>query len=203
MGSESVLELSLPDGEFDFVHCAGVLHHTRDPHKGFEELVRVTRPGGRVFISVMANGNGLLYQCINLMRQRYAVDEDFRQSIDALDAESLHRAIDWLLQVRGEREPEGEEEAKFLHSLVDQDFVLTVKDRLQAPTYHGFGFTEVELTSWYGSAGLTDVQRLTRYVYGFQNLRRFLAPLYLHYDHPLARFWLGDGYVQLIGQKPS
>jgi SAM-dependent methyltransferase len=37
---------------FDFVSCLGVLHHLPDPEDGFDRLVRVLRPGGRILIYV-------------------------------------------------------------------------------------------------------------------------------------------------------
>jgi ubiquinone/menaquinone biosynthesis C-methylase UbiE len=205
LGSESVLNLSMPDNSYDLVHCAGVLHHTADPRRGFGELVRVTRPGGLCFVSVMGNGNGALYQWINLLRDRYASEPDFRAMIDRLSAETLHRAIDWLLEVRHAREPEACSPAEddFLHSLVDADLVLTIKDRIQAPTYHRFELTEATVRAWCAEAGLIDVRRISRYLRGFTNLRRFLSPMYLHYDHPVARAIFGDGYVQLIGTKAA
>lgn len=39
-----------PDGYFDVVVSWGVLHHTADPFRGLQEMVRVCRPGGFVGI---------------------------------------------------------------------------------------------------------------------------------------------------------
>lgn len=55
----SVLELPFPDNTFDFVHCDGVLHHTRAPFKGFCELVRVAKPGAPILFGLYGAG-GLL-----------------------------------------------------------------------------------------------------------------------------------------------
>jgi len=55
----SVLELPFADGFFEFVHCDGVLHHTRDPFKGFTELVRVAKPGAPIMFGLYGAG-GLL-----------------------------------------------------------------------------------------------------------------------------------------------
>jgi SAM-dependent methyltransferase len=46
----SVLDLPFPDHSFDVVHSSGVLHHTADPYGGFQELVRVLKPGGIVMV---------------------------------------------------------------------------------------------------------------------------------------------------------
>jgi ubiquinone/menaquinone biosynthesis C-methylase UbiE len=47
-----LLNCSLPDNHFDYSYSVGVLHHTGDPLRGFEHLVRVTRPGGVVVVSL-------------------------------------------------------------------------------------------------------------------------------------------------------
>ncbi len=43
-----VSALDFPDGEFDGVWCERVLQHVADPGRAIGELIRVTRPGGRV-----------------------------------------------------------------------------------------------------------------------------------------------------------
>lgn len=52
----SVLRLPFAADTFDFVHCNGVLHHTLSPQEGFNELVRVAKPGGTVFVGVYGRG---------------------------------------------------------------------------------------------------------------------------------------------------
>jgi SAM-dependent methyltransferase len=37
---------------FDLVICNGVLHHTSDPFRGFQSLVRVLKPGGHIVIGL-------------------------------------------------------------------------------------------------------------------------------------------------------
>jgi ubiquinone/menaquinone biosynthesis C-methylase UbiE len=201
LDAQDVLLLSYPDASFDFVHCAGVLHHTTDPARGFRELARVTRPGGRTFITMMANGDGLLYQGVNLLRRRYAEDEVFRRQVNHLDGATLARFVQWLLDAKDAREPSTSAEREVLLSLVDDDLALTIRDRLEAPTYSDFDFTEAQLRGWFEAAGYVNVRRLTRYTRHFRNARRFLAPLYEQYDHPYAKLLFGEGYVQLIGTK--
>lgn len=201
LSAQDVLAMTFPDASFDFVHCAGVLHHTADPAAGFRELARVTKRGGHTYITVMANGDGILYQWINAMRKRYSDDEGFRLLVNRLDGTALRRGLEWLLEAKESREPTPERERQFLFSLVDDDLALTIRDRLEAPTYWEFDFSEAQLRDWYEAAGYADVRRISRYTHGFRNLRRFLAPLYEDYDHPAARLFFGEGYVQLIGTK--
>ncbi len=56
----SVLEIPFPDATFDYVVSSGVVHHTPNPKKGFDELVRVLKPGGKFFFSVYGKG-GLIW----------------------------------------------------------------------------------------------------------------------------------------------
>lgn len=44
--------LPFADDTFDFVSCNGVLHHTPGTRVGFQEILRVLRPGGRAIISL-------------------------------------------------------------------------------------------------------------------------------------------------------
>jgi ubiquinone/menaquinone biosynthesis C-methylase UbiE len=48
----SVLEMDFPNNSFDMVYSYGVLHHTPDPYRGFQNMVRVCKPGGIVIVSV-------------------------------------------------------------------------------------------------------------------------------------------------------
>jgi SAM-dependent methyltransferase len=47
---ENAERLSFPEASFDWVYSHGVLHHTPDPQRTFEEIYRVLRPGGRAII---------------------------------------------------------------------------------------------------------------------------------------------------------
>jgi SAM-dependent methyltransferase len=201
--SGSVLKLPRDLGRFDFVHCAGVLHHTVDPELGFRNLARVTIAGGHTFVTLMGTGDGLLAQCTNLLRRRYRSEPRFREQVDGLTYPELRDLIDWLLTRREEEEGGIGAEREFVHSLFDADLLLTLRDRLQAPTYHGFQFSEAQVRRWFESASYEEIRRITRYPRGFRNLRRFLSPLYQEYRHPAARALFGEGYIQMIGRRSA
>ena len=42
--------LTYPDASFDIVHCRNALDHTKDAQKAVEEMIRICKPGGTVFI---------------------------------------------------------------------------------------------------------------------------------------------------------
>jgi len=58
-----ILECDFPDNSFDYSYSVGVLHHTGDPERGFRQLVRVTRPGGLVIVSLYSQYSRRLLRC--------------------------------------------------------------------------------------------------------------------------------------------
>lgn len=178
----SVLEIKYPDNRFDFVHCTGVIHHTTDPHKAVQELLRVLKPGGTLYVSTYGKG-GIMKDFNDVLRTRYQTDPLFKDWIDGLNAERFKEIFNWLAP-------------DVPASFFDDDLASTIKDRITAPLYHQIA--ETELRSWL--VGCTDIVRLTRKP-TLHNIRKYLAPLYENYQHPLARMLYGDGIIQLKARK--
>jgi SAM-dependent methyltransferase len=58
----SMLAIPAPPGSYDFVYCINVLHHlpsVADQQAAFDELLRVVRPGGLVFVHEINTRNAL------------------------------------------------------------------------------------------------------------------------------------------------
>lgn len=64
-----ILNAPFKDNVFDVGYTIGVLHHTPDPQKGFDELSRVTRQGGEVVCCVYAKGSYYDYQSVYKVRR--------------------------------------------------------------------------------------------------------------------------------------
>lgn len=64
-------------GTFDFIYCQEVLHHTGDPRKGFDNLVKILEPGGEIAIYVYKKK----------APAREFVDDYIREKIAGLDYE--------------------------------------------------------------------------------------------------------------------
>ena len=58
---QSVFALEIPDGTFDLTVCRHVLHALPQPERAVRELIRVTRPGGRLHL-IMEDYGLLHYQ---------------------------------------------------------------------------------------------------------------------------------------------
>ena len=195
----SVLDIPYADGSFDFVHCAGVLHHSTDIYKGLSELARVTKKGGTLFINVHGKG-GIMRDFMTTLRDKYAKDKQFKRFIDTFTEEDLVEMWDFIISTMAEQQDTvGTLVPKtFARELFNKDLVLTFKDRIMAPLYTQS--TEKELVAWLRTHGFTKIQRISRYP-RLHNIRRFLAPLYYHYDNRFARLLYGEGEPQIIAVK--
>lgn len=47
---DNMEKLDYPKESFDIVHCRNALDHTKDARAAVEEMIRVCKPGGKVFI---------------------------------------------------------------------------------------------------------------------------------------------------------
>ena len=68
--------LSFPDASFDFVCCSGVLHHIPSSWMVWNEIARVLKPGGLLYLMVYGAG-GLRWPLVGQMR-RIARDIGYR-----------------------------------------------------------------------------------------------------------------------------
>jgi SAM-dependent methyltransferase len=57
-------------GRFDVAYCIGVLHHLKEPERGFKSLLRHTSPGGRFHAWVYGReGNGVVIAFVDPLRK--------------------------------------------------------------------------------------------------------------------------------------
>ena len=85
-----------------------------------------------------------------------------------------------------------------IKELFDKDLILTIKDRIRAPTY--LEIDEKEIMEWLKSEGFQKIERLSRYP-KYKNIRRFLSPFYYNYNNKFSRFLYGDGVIAIKATK--
>ena len=57
----NAMELPLRNHVADTIICNGALHHAQDPLRAFEELIRIAKPGARIFLAVYNRWNPILH----------------------------------------------------------------------------------------------------------------------------------------------
>jgi SAM-dependent methyltransferase len=60
--------------QFDFVFSIGVVHHTDDPNKTFENMKKHTKPGGKTIVWVYSKeGNWMVEKMVEPIRKRFLI----------------------------------------------------------------------------------------------------------------------------------
>ena len=92
----SLLEVPFPDESFDVVWCNGVLHHTDDPDKALQEVTRVLKPGGSMWLYLYGSG-GIYWYMVDWVRALLA-GVDVRECISdlRLSGAPVRRIAEWI-----------------------------------------------------------------------------------------------------------
>jgi SAM-dependent methyltransferase len=158
----SIYQLPFRAGAFDFAFSIGVLHHTPDPEKSFQQLVPLVRPGGRLFVWVYAlEGNEFFVRWLDPLRA--AVFSRLPSWINRVAASALALPLWAVIQLvyvpLGGRAvvlrlPYAEYFLYFSR-LGLGTFWGTVYDKLAPPI--SFYLTRDEVRRWMEGAGLTEL----------------------------------------------
>ena len=199
----SVERLPYGDDTFDFIVCHGVIHNVQDDDLALREIYRALKPGGIANLTVIGKGGLIGRLVMEQLREEYRANPEFTALLDReLTPDYIARQLDWLkLQV----ENDGTESYRLsiqlldaLKGLLDQDWILTIQDRVQTPIYHTY--REAEFESKLRAAGFSEWRRISHKPV-YQNIRKILAPLYHRHQTPLARLLFQDGVLVMIVTK--
>ena len=81
---------------------------------------------------------------------------------------------------------------------IDEDFLLTMKDRILSPKY--YQYDEKKLRLKLNKLGLKKIYRVKKKV-KFNNIRSLVAPMYYQHDHLISKALYGDGDIALMLTK--
>lgn len=198
--SGSILEIPYEDEYFDFVACHGVLLHLNNFEEvkiAFNELARVTKPGGYLYTYFGGTG-GLWEDALNpAIRNYYRVNPDFSKLIDNITPKDFSDIFEFIsnkmLEHTGEKI-----NLEFLNNFFDTDFCVTIQNVIQAPVR--LRIEEDFIKEQYNFCDFTEVRKLNRYVTR-SNIRKFLAPLHYEKNHPISKILYGTGQSEFISKK--
>jgi ubiquinone/menaquinone biosynthesis C-methylase UbiE len=180
---------------FDFILCQGVIHHMDNDKQGFKEIFRTLKKGGKALINVHGDGGIINDFTMKILRPKYNSDPKFKSFINNILNGNTKKYINFLKKNYDNDTNKILENLKFL---LDKDLLLTMKDRFLAPKYKTYD--EKQLTKQLKKIGFKKIYRIKKPV-KFSNIRRFLSPLYHHYDNEISRMLYGNGMIQIVLQK--
>ncbi|MFI5453869.1 MAG: class I SAM-dependent methyltransferase [Isosphaerales bacterium] len=145
-----LLDLPLAEAAFDLVYSIGVLHHTPDPRRAFEEIARRVKPGGRLAVWMYRR---------NTPPQEW-LNSGLRGVTMHLSARMLE-AICVALGAFGGLSVLNKTLSKLANFSNHPDWTLRVCDNFDwyAPRYQSH-HTLAELKRWFAEEGFTDIVEL-------------------------------------------
>ena len=175
---------------FDFVHCAGAIHHTTNYIKAIQNLCRVTKKGGYIYIEAYGSG-GLARELTSDMRKKIKTNKNLREQVKNLNKNKINNFLNYLTNYKHK---------KLISKLFDDDLVLTIKDRLLSPLY--VEFSDKEIINILKKNDFYQIKRLKRKPH-LENIRKYLIKLYYNYDHKYAKLLYGSGMPCIFAKKKN
>jgi len=190
----SIEKTNFPSNYFDFILCQGVIHHTKNDQKCFSEIYRTLKPGGSALITVLGQG-GLLTDILLKVIRPYYKTTKYNKTIHKIIFNQLNNYKKFYFK---NLDNKSKKLFSYLKEFVDNDFFLTIQDRILAPKYKAY--KEEDLRKKFSKMGFYKIYRIKR-VPSFNNLRKLLSPFYYHYDHDLSKLLYGEGAITLMIKK--
>jgi ubiquinone/menaquinone biosynthesis C-methylase UbiE len=198
----SVLKLPFKDNTFDFILCQGVIHHTIDPKKAVKECFRTLKKGGYAYFQICGKG-GIIQECVmNFLRQHYKNDILFKKFLVSLNKKKFNIFINKIKsRINKENSATYKISINFLKNLsylIDEDLILTIKDRVLSPLYYQYTYDEV--IKLMKVCNFTKIKRVYTYP-KYKNLRNIVAYFYNKPNDYTSKLLYGSGLINIICKK--
>jgi len=195
----NLLKIKYPRNYFDFVHCSGAIHHTVNYKKSINELCRVTKKGGLLYLHFYGRG-GIVQDIVEFLRGKYANNPNFKKMVKSLDKKTFFKIISFIKKENQINKVNKFTNSEYLGFLkyFDYDVILTLKDRIQSPLYKQIEYKDV--VKILKKNNFYKIKRLTKFPY-YSNYRKFLSPFYKNYDNYYSKILYGDGMPQILCKK--
>lgn len=198
----NLLELPYEKEIFDYTSVNGVLIHMNNMDEvkyGFKEAARVTKQDGYLFTS-WGPCKGLIQgEIFPAIRNYYRTNEQFREFIDNLSADFLHKAIDRICDISIENGGD-DLNRDFLKNLFGEDFSMFMHNFVQAPTWLSNECTPEYVEELYEINGFRNIKRITKFIKR-TDIRKYFAPIHYDTESTLSKVLYGEGYPIYIAQK--
>ena len=193
----SIEKLNFKKNYFDFILCHGVIHHAENDKNCFKEIKRVLKPGGKCLIMVMGEGGLISDFVVKQIRPQYKKNKSIKKFINKI---MFNKILDYKKFYLNNVDNQTKKILDSLKRFIDEDFFLTIQDRVMAPKYKTYN--EKKLVTNLKKIGFKSIYRIKRKV-SFNNLRRLLSPFYYHYNHEISRALYGEGDITLMMTKKN
>jgi ubiquinone/menaquinone biosynthesis C-methylase UbiE len=197
-----VTKLKYKTNMFDFVAFNGVLPHLKNKveiKKAFKEGSRVTKKGGYFFTSFGVSGGLIQSVILPAIRKHYKKNKEFKKFLDNVKVNDLKNIFNFI-SLKSKKNNGPYISSNFLTKLFHQDFIVFLRNHIQAPTWLTNECDLEFINSLYKKNGFKRINRIKKFVKR-TDVRKYFAPLHFMRDHWFSKILYGQGYMQFIAQK--
>ena len=198
----SVLKLPYKNNSFDFVLCQGVMHHTTNPEKAISECFRVLKKNGYAYFQICGKGGLIQEFLMDFLRNQFQKDPIVKNFLRNLNKQKFVSLINYMkLKIKKNKNKETKASLQFLNSLitlVDEDLILTIKDRVLSPLYYQYDFPEV--VRLMKKNKFKKIKRVYTYPV-YKNLRNTVSYFYNKPNEKISKLLYGSGLINVLCKK--
>lgn len=199
--SGSTDDLPFEDNTFDIVFSNGVLMHLADEdmiERAFNELARVTKPGGYLYVILGCPGGLVEKEILPAIRNYYLSNPLFKNLIDNLSTDDFVELFKFISENSKGTISEFNEDV--IKRLFDVDFCTTVQNITQVPTRWIMELSEDYAKSKLEELGFDEIKRCKRFVER-KNIRKYVSPLHYETSSKWGKILYGPGNIEFIARK--
>ncbi len=195
-------DLPFESETFDFVTSNGVLVHLNDvaqAEKSFDELARVTKKGGNLYIVLGDTGGLFEEEVFPAIRRYYDKNKEFKKLVDNINPKEIGNILN-LNESRINELSSSKVSYAGIEKLFDYDFCAFLQNVIQAPTRHCTSLDKEWVFTKFRELGFEEPKRCRRFVER-KNIRKHFAALHYDLDSNLSKILYGDGNQEWIAKK--
>ena len=190
-----------------------VISHGVVPHlasiklakKAINELGRVTKKGGMLFINSGVDNPGVIEKFITpAFRKAYMLDNDFKNFIDNISPKKIKSEIEKVYKLANKHDNSLTKKILGnIDKLINLDtctFIqnhLQVKNRFCENNELNEKWTKKEMSR----SNFYNIKRIREFYHPRYDFRKYLSPFHFFKKNRISRIFYGNGHVKLVGQK--
>jgi ubiquinone/menaquinone biosynthesis C-methylase UbiE len=198
----SVLKLPFKNNSFDFVLCQGVMHHTTNPEKAVKECFRVLKKNGFAYFQICGRGGLIQEFLMDFLRNQIRKDPIIKNFLINLNRSKFINLINYMKsKIKKNGNKENKETLVFFNSLiklVDEDLILTIKDRVLSPLYYQYDYQQVNKLM--KKCKFKKIKRVYTYPI-YKNLRNAVSYFYNKPNEKISKILYGSGLINVLCKK--
>tara|TARA_B100000029_G_scaffold184448_1_gene182038 strand:+ start:2088 stop:3026 length:939 start_codon:yes stop_codon:yes gene_type:complete len=204
--SGSTTNIPFKKNTFDLVISHGVIIHLANvklAKRAIQELGRVTKKGGMLFINSGVDSPGIIEKFVTpAFRKAYLLDKNFKKFIDTISPKVIKREIEKIYKQAHKYDKSlTKKTLKNIDKLINLDTCTFIQNHLQVKNRYCEQMDEKWTSKEMSKAKFHNIKRIREFYHTRYDFRKYLSPFHFFKKNNISNVFYGNGHVKLIGKK--